>query len=591
MNYSQSLRYLLGASTTKIIPLILLFLIVSLGDLIGISAIGAYLTLLFDPSVIERFDAYQFSNFVKGYNHSEIMIFFGILMIGIFLLKFIIVLISQYFILAFAANEKAKIQKQIIDGILNQKYENFLFNKAGDNLSSIANLSSYYAECLQAIFQSVSGMIVILAVLIFFGVTNFSSLLMLLGMVGFILVIFNLIFAKRLAYQGESFVRGTSSMLQGTTDISKGLKEIKTFGKEKFFMRLIVDAANTLAKASIRLSFASIIPRNLIEVVLMLLIVSIVGMNISNGVDISSMFITLGMFVAGVVRIAPLLSSLQTSWNTLIFSKEPIMRLSLLLQKQDMGTVQAKTINREVAESRSKINQEEFGYLKLEKICYRYPNSEKNALDDITLEIQKGDFIGLIGSSGSGKTSLINLILGFLEPTSGEMRFNNYDVIKNIDSWRAKCAYLPQDIFLIEGTLIENITLEKKIKSPELLDQAIKMSKLSNFIETLPNGLETNMGDGGIRLSGGQKQRVAIARSIYHEREVLMLDESTSALDPTTEEAVMAELVAMRNHKTIIAIAHRLSTLKECNKIYRLNQGCIEGPLSYKEIEDSSNGG
>jgi len=590
MNYYQSLRYLLGGNILKIPPLIILFLIVSLGDLIGISAIGAYLSLLFDPTVIERFDAYEFSKYLKDYNYNEIIIFFGLIMVGIFLIKFIIILISQYVILAFAANEKAKIQKQLIDGILNQKYENFLYNNAGDNLSSIASLSGYYAECLSAIFQSASGIIVILALFIFFGVTNLSSLLMLIGLVGFIFILFNLVFAKRLSYQGASFVRGASSMLQGTTDISKGLKEIKTFGKEQFFMRKIVDSANALAKASIRLSFASTIPKNLIEVVLMFLIVAIVGVNIKNGVDISSMFVTLGMFVAGVVRIAPLLSSLQTSWNTLIFSKEPIMRLSLLLQKQDMGVDREREIDAEMNESYNNSNEEEFKYLELNKIYYKYPDSETWALEDISLKIQKGDFIGLIGASGSGKTSLINLILGFLNPSSGEIIYNDNNLQDNIEDWRAKCAYLPQDIFLIEGTLRENITLEQKIQSPETLDQAVKLSKLSNLIETLPNGLETGMGDGGIRLSGGQKQRVAIARSIYHERDIFMLDESTSALDPATEKAVMEELVAMRNHKTIIAIAHRLSTLKECNKIYRLNEGRIEGPFTYKEIE-TGNGG
>jgi len=191
MNYYQSLRYLLGGNILKIPPLIILFLIVSLGDLIGISAIGAYLSLLFDPTVIERFDAYEFSKYLKDYNYNEIIIFFGLIMVGIFLIKFIIILISQYVILAFAANEKAKIQKQLIDGILNQKYENFLYNNAGDNLSSIASLSGYYAECLSAIFQSASGIIVILALFIFFGVTNLSSLLMLIGLVGFIFILFN----------------------------------------------------------------------------------------------------------------------------------------------------------------------------------------------------------------------------------------------------------------------------------------------------------------------------------------------------------------------------------------------------------------
>lgn len=587
MNFYQSLRYLLGKNLAKIAPLILLFLLISVGDLIGISAIGAYLTLLFDPEIIDKLDNYPIINYLKSYSHSQTMMILGIAMIIIFFIKFIIVLISQYFILAFAANEKAKIQKQLIDGILNQSYENFLSNKTGDNLSSIANFASNYAECLQAIFQSVSSIIVILAVLIFFGITNLSSLLMLLGMVGFVLIVFNLIFARSLAYNGKGYMTGASSMLQGTTDIAKGLKEIKTLGKEQFFMKLIVDAANVVAKTSVRLLFSSTIPRNLIELVLIILIVAIVGINISNGVEISSMFITLGMFVAGMVRIAPLLSSLQASWNTLIFSKEPIIKLSLLLQKQNTKSSQSNTAKRKAVSSSRQLIKEDFKNLELNKISYRYPNSKDNAIENINLKINKGDFIGLIGPSGSGKSSLVNLILGFLESGTGSIKFNGHDLLENIYDWRAKCAYLPQDIFLINGSLKENITFEEKLQKPELLEKAITMSKLSDFVQTLPEGLETNMGDGGIRLSGGQKQRVAIARAIYHEREIILLDESTSALDPTTEKEVMEELVGLRNHKTIIAIAHRISTLKECNKIYRLNNGCIEGPLNYDEIANS----
>ena len=587
MSFYQSLRYLLGQNLVKIAPLILLFLLVSVGDLIGISAIGAYLTLLFDPELIDKLDNYQIFNYLKSYSHNQIIIMLGITMVMIFFIKFIFVLTSQYFILTFAMNEKAKIQKQLIDGILNQSYENFLSNKTGDNLSSIANFASNYAECLQAIFQSVSSIIVILAVSIFFGITNLSSLLILLGMVGLVLVVFNLIFAKRLTYYGKGYMTGASGMLQGTTDIAKGLKEIKTLGKEQFFMKLIVGAANIVAKTSARLLFSSTIPRNLIELVLIILIVAIIGINISNGIEISSMFVTLGMFIAGMIRIAPLLSSLQSSWNTLIFSKEPIIKLSLLLQKQNTKSSQSNILKRKAISTSRQSIKEEFNNLELNNISYRYPNSKDNAIENINLKINKGDFIGLIGPSGSGKSSLVNLILGFLESSTGSIKYNGHDLLENIEDWRAKCAYLPQDIFLINGSLTENITFEEELQKPELLEKAIKMSKLSTLVQTLPEGLETNMGDSGIRLSGGQKQRVAIARAIYHEREIILLDESTSALDPTTEKEVMEELVGLRNHKTIIAIAHRLSTLKECNKIFRLNNGCIEGPLNYDEIANS----
>ncbi|MDB4210241.1 ATP-binding cassette domain-containing protein, partial [Gammaproteobacteria bacterium] len=161
---------------------------------------------------------------------------------------------------------------------------------------------------------------------------------------------------------------------------------------------------------------------------------------------------------------------------------------------------------------------------------------------------------------------------------------NSSDAHEDIKSWLSYCAYLPQDIFLINGTLKENITLTKEDVKAEKLEKALKLSRLLPMLEDLPEGLDTHIGDRGVRLSGGQKQRVSIARGIFNNREILLLDESTSALDSETEQAVINELMSLRNEKTIISIAHRISTLKECNKIYRVNNGMVEGPFSYQEI-------
>ena len=179
---------------------------------------------------------------------------------------------------------------------------------------------------------------------------------------------------------------------------------------------------------------------------------------------------------------------------------------------------------------------------------------------------------------------MVDLILGFLKPSNGTLKFNDEDAHDDIGAWLSHCAYLPQDIFLIDGTLKENILLSRENIKLERLEEAIKLSKLATIIQDLPDGLDTDIGDKGVRLSGGQRQRVSIARAIFNKSEVLLLDESTSALDSETEAAVIDELMALRNEKTIISIAHRISTLKECNKIYKVANGSVEGPFSYEEI-------
>jgi ABC-type bacteriocin/lantibiotic exporter with double-glycine peptidase domain len=274
----------------------------------------------------------------------------------------------------------------------------------------------------------------------------------------------------------------------------------------------------------------------------------------------------------------------QTSLNIIGYGKEPVMALSKIIASQQTGEVESTPSET----SKDHLQNHVFDTLVLKNVSYNYPGSDQKSISGLSLKVEKGDFIGLIGPSGAGKTSLVNLILGFLKPETGSIEFNKSDIYKNLPFWRARCAYLPQDIFLINTSLKENITLEKNFTDSNSLSKAIELSRLSKHIESLPEGIETNIGDRGARLSGGQRQRVAIARAIYHQRDLLILDESTSALDSTTEKEVMQELIGLRKEKTIIAIAHRISTLKECNKIFKLNAGIIEGPFSYDEISQEN---
>ena len=559
----------------------LLFLFASLLDLIGISLIGAYIAVIFDPNFVNKFQNYEMLDFLLRYTHSELVVFIGLFLISIFIIKFIFLMLTNYSIIAFAAYEQAKIQKLLVNGILTQNYENFLASNAGDNISSIANFSGVYREVLQAMLQILSNLIIIAAIFIFLGITSLSTLLVLIIMMGIIFGFYNLVFSNRILSYGKDYSHGMSGMIQGTTEISNGLKEIKTLGKESFFITWVSKSVDIVAKSALRLNFLGLIPRNLIEVILIAFVVFVVAININNESALVETLSMLGIFTAGMVRVAPLISQLQTSWNTVIYGEEPILTLSSIINAQ---------MNEPENSSLEEINnypdeRESFRELMLEKISYSYPQAKSKSINEISLKIKKGDFIGIVGPSGAGKTSLINIILGFLEPNQGKIQFNNHDIRNNISLWLKKCAYLPQDIFLINASLKENIALERNSTNEELLKQALKLSKLDDFILTLPEGVETNMGDNGVRLSGGQKQRVAIARAIYHQREILLLDESTSALDSKTEKEVMGELIKLRKEKTIIAIAHRISTLKECNKIFKLNAGKLSGPFIYEDIK------
>ena len=584
MPYYKSIRSLLDQEFNKILLLLVLFLCLSIVDLMSIGLIGAYIGVLLDPGFIDIMNPYPSLEFLIQYSHAELIVVTGIILLLIFIIKFIFLLFSNYFIISFAASEQAKAQKLLINGLLSQSYENFLASKSGDTIASVANFSGTYKEVLQGVLQVCSNIIVVIAVCIFLAIASFTTLISLVTVMGLIFGLYNFIFAKRILKYGKAYLDGASDMIQGTTEISNGLKEIKTLGREEYFMKSVSDSVDAVTNSSIKITFLSLIPRNVIELMLILFIVCVVAINIGNTSDLTSTLSMLGLFAAGMVRITPLVSQVQTSWNTIGYGKEAVMALSTIIANQQTGEIESTPSE----PSKDHLQNNVFDTLVLKNVSYNYPGSDQKSISGLSLKIEKGDFIGLIGPSGAGKTSLVNLILGFLKPETGSIEFNKSDIYKNLPFWRARCAYLPQDIFLINTSLKENITLEKNFTDSNSLSKAIELSRLSKHIESLPEGIETNIGDRGARLSGGQRQRVAIARAIYHQRDLLILDESTSALDSITEKEVMQELIGLRKEKTIIAIAHRISTLKECNKIFKLNAGIIEGPFSYDEISQEN---
>ena len=208
---------------------------------------------------------------------------------------------------------------------------------------------------------------------------------------------------------------------------------------------------------------------------------------------------------------------------------------------------------------------------------YKYPNSSQTILKNINLSLKKGEFLGIIGESGSGKTTLIDIILGLLKPLYHEeqLKLNSKPLWTQISSWQDIIAYIPQNIFLLDNTIKQNITLEvndTKIDN-KMLQKAIATSQLEGTINLLENGINTNVGDDGIRLSGGQRQRIILARALYHQKEVIIFDEATSSLDTDTEKSVMDDIYKFKGDKTVIIISHKLDNLNNCDKIINLNQG------------------
>ena len=583
MTYIESVKFLLGNKSKRLLPLVAIFLLSSLVDLLGISLIGGYVAIIIDPLfIIKAQEFLSIINFLNDFSHEETILFIGYGLLITFLVKFCLVIFVNHTIFNFAYFEQAKIQKIMINGFLHQDYEAFILSKSAESLASISTYSSLYKDILVVGLQGLSNILVIIAAFIMLAVISINTVALLLLVMVIIFYAYNLAFTKGLDVTGRAFTKGSANLVQGTQEAAEGIREIKTLGKEAFFIDSVSNSADEIAKGGVRLNVITILPRGIMEVALIGFIVFIITVNVLLNKDLAAALSILSIFAIAMIRITPLISQLQGAANSIVFGKESIILLAKIMRDKGIDiNVDLKTFKKNASSKSTDV----FNQLKLENISYTYPNSSKPSIINVNLEINQGDFIGLIGPSGAGKTTLVDIILGFLKPSKGILKFNADDAHKDISGWLSHCAYLPQDIFLIDGTLKENITLSKDEIEDGELEEALKLSRLTPILKDLNNGLNTDIGDKGVNLSGGQKQRVSIARAIFNKRDVLLLDESTSALDSQTEAAVIEELMTLRDKKTIISIAHRISTLRECNKIYKVNNGKVEGPFSYKEIE------
>jgi ABC-type multidrug transport system fused ATPase/permease subunit len=309
-------------------------------------------------------------------------------------------------------------------------------------------------------------------------------------------------------------------------------------------------------------------PRYLLEFILVLFIAVLVVLAHTVEEGTQQLIPVLGVFGFAAIRLLPVASSSTAALIGLRFARDSVSRLYHDVSEHDFDTT---------------VDEHDMGFdtqfqsLSIQGVTYRYSPEDHAVLDQLSMDINAGESVGIIGPSGSGKTTLIDVLLGLLEPQEGTILFNGQSVDLMMKQWRSHVAYLPQQVFLIDDTLGRNVALgvdDDAIDTKRVTD-ALDKARLSELVAQLPDGIGTIMGERGARLSGGQRQRVALARAFYHERDVLVMDEATSALDVATENEIVEEIQHLKGEKTLIVIAHRLTTVRHCDRIYKLENGRI----------------
>ena len=357
----------------------------------------------------------------------------------------------------------------------------------------------------------------------------------------------------------------------------QGIKELKVTTKEDFFEKKYNEFGTRYVTANRRNSVLNSIPRFLIEAISMSLVFIMVAVLIYMGVDIQLLIPVLSAVAVAALRLLPSVNRISSALSSISYN-EPMLdklieNLRTVSGKADVNLVMNLEDDKDGASKGhiSRLKEK----ITFDNISYRYPNTETFILDNANMTIEKGESIGLVGPSGSGKTTSVDILLGLLQPQSGRVLIDGIDICSDMNGWLGQLGYIPQSIFMLDDSIRANVAFGEEVISDEEVWRALKDAALDDFVKSLPKGLDTQIGERGVRLSGGQRQRIGIARALYHDPDILFFDEATSALDNETEAEIMESVNRLQGRKTLIIIAHRLTTIASCDHIYRVDEGKI----------------
>jgi len=580
--------YLLEGSTQKIPFMVFLFIFISVLDVVGIGLIAPYVALIVSPEQIMENDLYiSFLSEGLKDNLDDLIIILSLLLFTVFLIKSIVGLLVNRLILLFCISHGSQLRSFLMRNYQNMPYEEYIERNSSEYIYHIQELAAKFSHTtLQAMLRILSEGIVFVTIVLFLAWFDLLSVLILSGFIIVSILTYDILLKSKISNYGKEVNNHSRKMIQGVNEGLEGLKEIRILGKENYFHNVVKKNAIQYSQINVKSMVLSSIPKYMMEFLMVTFIVAIVLVSLLSNYELKSLLPTLSVFGVAAIRLVPSSNLILSSIVQIRLGKNSIELLYSDLKKfkedsETFGNEAKPTDTKELFQKFTK-----FKSLKFDKVSYQYPDSDLNVLSNISINIKAGETIGVIGPSGSGKTTLIDIMLGLLEPRSGSIVLNEEKIgIKN-STWKNHVAYLPQQIFLIDNTVRNNIALGEN--SSEINDvnvmSAIHQVQLTETISQLPNGLDTILGERGVRLSGGQRQRIALARAFYHNRDVLILDESTSALDSKTENEIVKQMSQFKGIKTIIVISHRLSTLRHCDRIYKLENGCIVDVGSYQKI-------
>lgn len=596
MKFFSKFLFILSDKKIEFSILIVLFLVVSVLEAFGIGLIGPFLALASEPSSIYQDDRLLTLYRASGLSdEGQFVALSGVVIVLLFCIKSLVSWVVQARVFIFSYAEQGRLVSRLMRAYFEAPYTFHLNRSSSIIIQNIVEETRAFSNgVLIPLLTSISNILVIAALIVLLAVTNLITLVVTLGSLIPLILLFNY-FQDPIKRWGKQASQANEEIIRIIHHGLGGIKETRVIGCEEYFEAQIGTQAQKFVNAQAAFFKFKLSPRIIVETFFVIFLVGFTSIYLMIGKDVTTLTSTLSVLALAAIRLIPATSNLSTAFGAVRKTSYAVDKLFSDLKTLETGQTKAsgKALSSQessyLLENRSRLAERKFTFeedIYLDSVEYSYPSVEKPALEGVSIRIMKGESIALIGKSGAGKTTLVDVLLGLLVPQKGDISIDGVSVYQDIRSLQNLIGYIPQSIFLIDDTLRHNIAfgVPEHLIDENRLAWAIQNAQLGRFVAELPDGLNTVVGERGVRFSGGQRQRVGIARALYHERDILVLDEATAALDNETESLITEAIESLSGKKTMITIAHRLTTVKNCDRIYVMEKGRVVKSGTYGEI-------
>ena len=545
-------------------------------EAVGIGAILPLISVMGQPDFLENNHvAMQCADLLHIRTHTELIVFMALGLVVLYVLKNTYLTWMINLQARFSMRQQVYYSNQLMASYLYKPYVYHLDHNSATLLRNVNSVgTAVFANILMPTFALMAETITAFAIWIMLVFVDAFTAILVAGFMGAMIYVVMKAFRRKIVRQGELQMAYASEYIKWVNQGLGAIKETKVTGKEGYFLDRFSEAYIVFGNAYRIFQVFVQTPKLLIEslVISSLLLLIVVKLLLGNApMEIVPL---LGVLALAAFRLMPSANRMVAISNSIKFQMpffeelyDELIEIKARRSRENVGFPPCSEAVLSFNES-----------IQISEVYFQYPHTERKILDGISLDFPKGAFIGVTGASGAGKTTFIDILLGLMKPDQGKIEVDGQDIWKNIDGWRNMLAYVPQSIYLIDGSIRENIALgisEDRIDDDHI-ERVLKMAELDTFVKELPDGVETEVGERGVKLSGGQRQRIGIARALYLNPQILVLDEATSALDSETEQNITDTILKLKGRITIIAVAHRTSTLESCDIRVHFSEGKAE---------------